>query len=137
MNLEDSLHLVLQSPDCQVCAKFYDELFARRPETKRFFEKSNLRHQAAILAMSMQAVVSYAKQDFTAIGDYLKILGHKHRERGIPPEEYPAFRDALLVALAEFHGADWTPDLAEQWHRAIDRANTAMLAGYVDGPLFY
>jgi hemoglobin-like flavoprotein len=137
MDLQESLALVLEAPDCQVCEQFYHELFAARPHLKVFFEDTNLRHQAAILTMSMQVVVEYDRRQFRATRDYLKVLGHKHHTQKIPREEFGPFRDALLKTLAQFHGAAWSAELEANWRRAIDRASEAMLAGYVDGALFY
>jgi hemoglobin-like flavoprotein len=61
---------------------------------------------------------------------YLKYLGTKHHSRGVEPDLYPKFRDALLATLEEFHGRDWDLLLARQWGEAIDRAAATMLEGY-------
>jgi hemoglobin-like flavoprotein len=61
---------------------------------------------------------------------YLRYLGTKHHDRGIPAELFPKFRDALLAALERFHSNDWNAHLARQWHDAIDHATATMLSGY-------
>jgi hypothetical protein len=38
----------------------------------------------------------------------------------VPLALYAQFADDLLQALRMFHGADWTPDLMEQWRLAIE-----------------
>jgi hemoglobin-like flavoprotein len=65
-----------------------------------------------------------------AINQYLKILGHRHGERNIPPDLYPPFRDCLLETLSCFHGSDWSNVLQAQWHAAIEKASDVMLQGY-------
>jgi hypothetical protein len=43
---------------------------------------------------------------------------------------YAQFTNDLLRALGEFHGADWNPELMEQWRRAIERVGRIMFAAY-------
>jgi hemoglobin-like flavoprotein len=75
--------------------------------------------------------VQYYVKSFPAIAMYLKILGEKHREWGIPREHFPKFRAAMLATLDRFHGEDWSAELAQQWKDAIDLASHKMLEGYV------
>jgi len=41
---------------------------------------------------------------------------------------YAQFANDLLQALREFHGADWTPELMEQWQKAIEHVGRAIFA---------
>jgi hypothetical protein len=43
---------------------------------------------------------------------------------------YAQFTNDLLRALCEFHGADWNPELMEQWKMAIERVGRAIFAAY-------
>jgi len=63
-------------------------------------------------------------------------LGGKHHRRGIPEGLFPEFQDALLTALAQFHGPDWDPALASQWRQALDPAVEVMREGYREPALF-
>jgi hypothetical protein len=41
---------------------------------------------------------------------------------------YAQFASDLLRALREFHGADWTPELMEQWQKTIELVGRAIFA---------
>jgi hypothetical protein len=41
---------------------------------------------------------------------------------------YAQFTNDLLRTLREFHGADWNPELMEQWRMAIERVGQAVFA---------
>jgi hypothetical protein len=43
---------------------------------------------------------------------------------------YAQFTNDLLQTLLEFHGADWNPELMEQWREAIERVGRAISAGH-------
>jgi len=43
---------------------------------------------------------------------------------------YAQFTSDLLRTLREFHGADWNPELMEQWKLAIERVGQAIFAAY-------
>ena len=61
---------------------------------------------------------------------YLQMLGTKHKDRGIPKEANARFRDVLLDALEQFHGADWSEDLGSRWREAINSSVNKMFEGY-------
>jgi hypothetical protein len=43
---------------------------------------------------------------------------------------YAQFTNDLLQTLREFHGADWNPELMEQWREAIECVGRAISAGH-------
>ncbi|HZV07611.1 MAG TPA: hypothetical protein VE999_21170 [Gemmataceae bacterium] len=47
-----------------------------------------------------------------------------------PLAMYAQFTSDLLRTLREFHGADWNPELMEQWKLAIERVGQAIFAAY-------
>jgi hypothetical protein len=46
------------------------------------------------------------------------------------PELYPAWGEALLVALEQFHGDDWSDVVSRQWREAFEPARALMVVGY-------
>ena len=136
MDIHDSLRQIQQQFQGRFGDLFYRVFLEGDSDVQHYFRDTNLDHQAIILMNALHVIVSHYTQGFPATEAYLKILGnrHFHRQR-IPREMYGKFRDALLVALAQFHQADWNPELAGQWREAIDQATQTMLAGYVDGHL--
>jgi hemoglobin-like flavoprotein len=129
MNLEESLERVLKSPDT-VTEQFYRLFLDGYPEVRAYFASTDFRVQSIQLSVALMVVVRDYVSASPSLGTYLNYLGTKHRDRKVPLELYPPFRDALLATLEQFHGADWTPDLAGHWKAAVDRAGEKMLQGY-------
>jgi hemoglobin-like flavoprotein len=109
---------------------FYERLFAQHPAIEQFFRHTTIDHQAAILTMELSVIEAFVVRRSPAAELYLQLLGTKHKDRGIPEEAYPLFRDVLLSSLQQFHGADWSDDLEQRWRTAIDASVAKMLDGY-------
>jgi hypothetical protein len=54
--------------------------------------------------MALKMLEAYYTHAYPAMMEYLKYLGHKHHMREVLPELCPAWGDALLAALEQFHG---------------------------------
>ena len=129
MDIQQSLARILKRKE-PLADLFYLLFLDEYPEVRQFFLRVNMKRQAILLTMALQASVEYYAHSFPAIAAYLKILGEKHQEWGIPREHYPKWRAAMMSTLGRFHGADWTPELAAQWESALDLASQKMLEGY-------
>ena len=129
MDIQQSLARILERKE-PMADMFYPFFLAKYPEVQKFFARVNLKRQAVLLTAALQLSVQYYVKSFPAIASYLKILGEKHEEWGIPREDYPKFHAAMLETLSRFHGNDWNAKLAQQWSDAIDLAINKMLAGY-------
>jgi hemoglobin-like flavoprotein len=129
MTIHDSLRQVLENRDT-LATLFYEVFFERYPEAKPYFKDVNLKHQAVLLTMALMVVERHATHGYGSTTLYLKYLGHKHHLRGVPPELYPKWAEALLASLEQFHGKQWDQEAAGQWRAALDRAAEVMLAGY-------
>jgi hemoglobin-like flavoprotein len=131
MNIEQSLGRILERRE-PLADLFYTSFLDEYPEVRQFFVRVNMKRQAVLLTIALQLSVQhyvYVKS-FPAIPAYLKILGERHQNWGIPREHYPKFREAMLSTLSRFHGHDWNAELAQQWKDAIDLASDKMLEGY-------
>jgi hemoglobin-like flavoprotein len=133
MDIQESLQRILKSTD-RVADLFYQVFFERYPEVSQHFAGVDLQRQAVLLTMALELVVQYSLHSFPTIEAYLKILGQEHHRRGISPDLYPKFREALLATLGRFHGRDWDEQLARQWQEALELASDKMLAGYGNAP---
>jgi hemoglobin-like flavoprotein len=129
MDIRESLERLLGDKDV-FGARFYEVFFARCPEAQQYFAGVDLKQQAVLLTMALTVMERYSTQGYPAMAAFLKYLGHKHKARNVPPELYPAFTDALLATLEQFHGADWDAQTAQQWKDAIERTTQVMLKGY-------
>ncbi len=129
MNLSESVSQIL-SHEAELASRFYERFFAQIPEAMTFFESTNMIHQAAVLRMSLQIIEQFCSHELGAIGDYLRVIGFKHRERNIPQDMYGRWREILLDELEEFHGADWSETLKVEWTKALNLSINKMLEGY-------
>jgi hemoglobin-like flavoprotein len=129
MDLHESLHCILGHKD-NLADRFYQVFFERYPEVRPYFDGIDIRHQAEVLRMALMIMECHHTHAYPATGNYLKYLGTRHHERGVPLALFSKFRDALLASLKEFHGPDWDEELAGQWCGAYDQATQAMAEGY-------
>lgn len=130
MDIQESLLQVLQRVEDRLADRFYLVFLQDYPEVQEHFHDVNLEEQAALLTIALQVSVQHHLQPLPATASYLRVLGRKHREWGIPLEHFPLFLDALLHALAEFHDDEWDDKLAHQWRAAIGGAVSIMQSGY-------
>lgn len=137
IGIQESLHQILACDSPRLGELFYPKFLSICPAAAAFFDGSNMQMQAHILVNSLQVVVALAEHNYPAAKSYLKILGHRHFQRHIPPEIYVPFRDSMLATLQEFHGDAWDGDLEHDWRRAFDAATEAMMQGYTPEPVFY
>jgi hemoglobin-like flavoprotein len=137
MDLQGSLHEVMQSRDGALGTLFYERLFSECPQAEQFFDRVNLNMQARILVASLHLVVAQATHNYAAAHEYMRVLGHRHQARQIPRELLPVFCNVLITSLREFHGERWNDNLQQQWEGALDLARQAMEQGYVEGPVTY
>ena len=80
--------------------------------------------------MQLSVIEAFYVRESEAAAMYLQLLGTKHKDRGIPEDAFPRFCAVLLDALRQFHGPDWTDELARQWREGIDSSTKKMLEGY-------
>lgn len=129
MDIHESLKSILESKPV-FGEQFYRIFFERCPDAEVLFARIDMRRQALVLTMALTLFEQHYTHGYSAVEQYLKHLGNRHKERFVPAEMYPQWRDSMLVALAEFHGDQWDDALAAQWSEAIDGVSQAMIDGY-------
>ena len=129
MTIKDSVREILRQQEV-VIEQFYDDFLAAAPEAKRYFNQVDLKQQALLLTMALITIESHFTDDFPATAHYLRVLGTRHRDNGIPVGLFPRFGDCLVTVLARFHGSQWTSELAKDWNDAFDKTTQTMLEGY-------
>jgi len=129
MDITDSVHLVLAEKE-SFANVFYLVFLENYPEVRQHFTQVNFKHQNALLTMALLVMERHYRFNYPATEMYLNYLGTEHDERGISPQLYPMFREALLGSLQQFHGPAWDKKLAEQWRGAIDKTVESMMKGY-------
>jgi hemoglobin-like flavoprotein len=129
MTIRESLEKILQSEEV-FGVLFYEIFFERVPEAEAHFDGIDMRRQALMLTMALTVIEQYHSKSFAAVEQYLQLLGSRHNDRSIPRDMYPKWSESMLVALARFHGDEWTEELAGQWAEALDSATSIMFRGY-------
>ena len=128
MHISESIDKILQ--EGSVGKRFYDIFLTRYPEFKEFFSQTNMQRQSNLLISALVLAESHYTRPNEGFRAYLRHLGEDHQERGIAPEDYAKWKEAMLATLEDFHGADWTKELRDHWNAAIDKAVGNIIAGY-------
>ncbi len=125
--IRTSFELILER-DPEFAARFYRILFERYPQVKSMFGRNSAGAQQKMLAQALTAVVDHL-EDGSWLAETLAALGAKHVGYGVSPEMYVWVGDALLAAMAEVLGDDWTPAHVHAWGEAYAAITRLMRAG--------
>lgn len=124
--LRESFVLVAERAP-NLTARFYAILFERYPELRRLFGPS-LGRQEQMLGRALAAVVDRV-EDGEWLTTTLHALGAKHVDYGVTEEMYASVGDALLAALGEALGDDWTARTQAAWTGAYGAIAALMIEG--------
>jgi hemoglobin-like flavoprotein len=108
-------------------ARFYDALFALRPELRALFTgdmAQQRRHLAAALALVVRNLCV-----LDALEQPLGELGAAHARVGVRPEHYPVVCNVLLRSICEELGDRCTPEVSADWQSLLETVARHMLAG--------
>ena len=128
MTLHESIDRIL-AEGTKLTDRFYELLLERHPEARALFDKKHMSTQSVMLSVALM-VNKHSPDHPQGTRHYLNVLGTRHLRAGVPRALYPAFTEVILVALEEFHGADWSEDLSRQWREATESAVQLVLEGY-------
>lgn len=105
--------------------RFYGRLFEIAPGVQPLFPE-DMRGQRRKLADTLDAVVSKLDDLNTVIVELTR-LGERHVDYGAQPEHYPVVGDALLWALQDQLGDDFTPECLAAWTEVLGVASSVMI----------
>ena len=120
-------HAALAARDVDVPSRFYERLFAAAPEVRRLFPQDLTRLRAHFHAAL--ALVVHNLDDVEVLAQSLRDLGVQHVHWGAQPGHYFIVREALVTALKELSGDDWSAELDQDWRDAIGTIASYMLQG--------
>lgn len=129
----DELAIVIEtvqiaSADRDALARsFYDRLFAIAPNTRELFP-DDMTEQRGKLVDEFEFLVG-AATDLDTFVDRARELGARHVDYGVTTADYDAVETALLGALADRLGDDWTPERESAWRRLYRLIAETMLDG--------
>ncbi|WP_333840372.1 globin family protein [Pelomicrobium sp.] len=97
----------------QVARLFYEQLFAMDPSLRLLFEGDMVAQGRKLMAMINAAVNSLAH--FGEIVPAVQDLGRRHASYGVKESHYAAVGTALLWALQQSLGKEFTADVEQAW----------------------
>lgn len=103
---------------------FYGMLFTLAPSTRDFFP-INMEIQRGRLVRALVHIVQMVDRP-DDLAPFLEQLGRDHRKFGVVPRHYEAVGTALLAALKNHLGPEWTPQVERAWAEAFTIAARAM-----------
>lgn len=112
---------------------FFAQLLAREPSL-RFLFRADLRAHGRELHDGLAAIVASLDR-LHAIAPALEWLAVRSARRGVGPDRYGIFVEALLAALAARRGAGLSPELGAAWRAAAAVVAGVMTAGLEAEPL--
>lgn len=92
---------------------FYDKLFEYDPRLKQLF-KGSMKTQGNKLMATLGVAVK-GLNDLEKLVPVLQNLAIKHVDYGVKVEDYTPVGNALLYALSQGLGAQYTPEVKEAW----------------------
>ena len=101
----------------QLGERFYAHLFARDTSASRLFASVDMATQRAKLTQSLATIV-HALDEPERLLPALAPLARRHTSYGVEVRHFDSVRDALLWALADTYGPEFTPELRESWAQA-------------------
>ncbi|KYF82643.1 flavohemoprotein [Sorangium cellulosum] len=125
--LRESFELVLER-EPNLTHRFYGILFSRYPQVRPLFGRNSREHQEKMLAEALVAVIDRL-EDASWLEEKLMAMGAKHVDYGVTDEMYPWVADALISAMAEVAGADWSPAHRQAWSDALGAIASLMQRG--------
>lgn len=128
---EDQITLIQSSfmrvvPRADPMAKvFYAKLFEQRPEFRGLFP-DDMTEQRGKLVSTLATVVQ-SLGSLEQILPEVEALGERHVGYNVKPEDYGPVGEALLWALSEVLGADWSEEAEKAWAAAYAVLSRAMI----------
>jgi hemoglobin-like flavoprotein len=124
----------------QLGSKFYARLFVVAPALRPLFEEDLSFQQAKFMKVVSELVNLHLRSLLTlpAVGGKASIpalveLGRVHGTLGVRMEHFEVMRIALIQALGDEMGEDFTPAISEAWQAAFDVLAGAMQEGLAAG----
>jgi hemoglobin-like flavoprotein len=110
--LRNSFAVVIER-EPELMHNFYEVLFSRHPQTRAMFQR-NREAQERMLRDALVAVMDHL-EDAGWLNQRLSALGAQHATFGVTDDMYDWVGAALLQAVGDVAGPDWTPELADAW----------------------
>jgi hemoglobin-like flavoprotein len=106
-------------------ALFYQRLVEINPKTRRLFRDTDMELQVTRFTQMLSMFINGLDDDPGTLGA-VRAAGLRHIDYGVKHSDYDGVGRALLAALGETIGADFTPDVRDAWASAYRLIATSM-----------
>ncbi len=110
-------------------AMFYDRFFAAEPEARPLFKSDMAVQREKVIDMLALAVRNLNNPD--TLRQELHALGGRHVDYRVQTHHYAIMNDAILGALADCLGEQFTTDMQAAWQHALDALTDTMVAAHI------
>lgn len=107
----------------KVAEVFYNRLFEIAPDTKPLFKTTDMTEQGRKMMQTIATAVG-AVYTLDAIAPEMEALGKRHIAYGVTAEQYDHIGDALIWAMEQSLGEDFSPETSAAWKKVY-----ALIAG--------
>jgi nitric oxide dioxygenase len=121
---------------------FYNKLFEMAPETRSLFSPEMAEQHSKFMSVVKELVSLHLRSlislpvtlmnDSEAAMPAIHSLGKRHTKFGVTPAHFDLMRAALMDALADVIGDEFTPELRDAWESAFDVMANVMKKGLLD-----
>lgn len=125
--IKESFENVIPIAD-EAIKHFYQTLFEKYPDSKAFFENTDMDAQVDNLIGALMYIVDNIEKPKVVL-PYLEDMGKRHVNYGVQDAHYALVGDALLDTFAHFFKEAWTEDLRQQWLMAYAVIASHMIKG--------
>ena len=117
----------------ELARSFYEQLFALDPNIEPLFSGTDMEQQGKKLTDTLTVAVK-GLQHFPALVPALGELGNRHVSYGVKEEHYTCVRTALISAIGNVLGDQFTAETKEAWSVTYDALAAVMKDGLQENP---
>lgn len=125
--LVETSFLIIREKQESFAPLFYEKLFKYSPQLRPMFRKTNMEQQHKKLYESLVLLVENIR-DAAFLKKVLSALGEKHIGYGVIASHYPLVGKALISALKETAGDEWSPKVEQAWSETYSVVVELMLS---------
>lgn len=125
--VQRSFEMILPMADT-FAAMFYDRFFAAEPQTRPLFNPDMTVQREKVMEMLSLAVHNLDNPD--PMKEELRDLGGRHVGYRVETRHYAIMNEAILGALADCLGDQFTPDIRSAWQNALDILAETMVTAH-------
>lgn len=102
----------------KITTRMYEILFSKYPETKPLFENATSDQHKKLAG----AIAAFAANidNLGALSSAVEKMANTHVLTNVKPEHYPMVADALITAIGDILGDDFTDEYKQAWTEAYN-----------------